>query len=183
MKSFQEIRERIIRLGRAEYRYDRLVSDFGEHYTELVRANYQPLPDIAAFRCWLRHLVVELRPGLLDAWRDMAGHYGFALGDKITAEGTGIYVVRMSCYPLEEIVRFAGFAVKKDGKRAQSSVEVAVKEHSSIQKHSESLDEAILRPLFFQGSSRLANVQTFLQAETAELLETISGSDGSHYVV
>ncbi len=169
MATFGELKTRISTLGRAEYRYDRLVSDFAEHYLELVRADYEVLPDIAIFRVWLKHLHTEIRPGLLGAWRSMAGLYGFKLGDRISVEGSDVYVVRVSCYPLEDIVRFTGFGAKKDGRPSQSSVTVSAKENSKVLKHDQSLDEATLSSLYFEGSSRLPNVKQFLQDELAKL--------------
>jgi hypothetical protein len=169
MTTFPELKTRISTLGRAEYRYDRLVSDFAEHYLELARAGYEVLPDIMVFRCWLKHLHTEIRPSLLDAWRNMADLYGFKLGDRISVEGSDVYVVRVSCYPLEDIVRFTGYGSKKDGKPSQSSVTATVKERSVVQKHGQSLDEATLSSLYFEGSSRLPNVKQFLQDEIAKL--------------
>jgi hypothetical protein len=169
MATFGELKTRISTLGRAEYRYDRLVSDFAEHYLELMRADYKVLPDIAVFHGWLKHLHTEIRPSLLNAWRSMAGLYGFKLGDRISVEGSDVYAVRVSCYPLEDIVRFTGFGTKKDGKPSQSSVTVSVKENSVIQKHGQSLDEATLAPLYFEGSTRLLPVKKFLQDEIAKL--------------
>jgi hypothetical protein len=169
MSIFTELKTRISTLGRAEYQYDRLVSDFAEHYLELVRANYEVLPDITAFRGWLKHLHSEIQPSLLDAWKSMADLYGFILGDRITVEGTDVYVVRVSCYPLEGIVRFTGFASKKDGKPSQSSVTVSVKENSVVHKHGQSLDETTLSSLYFEGSTRLPDVNQFLLDEIAKL--------------
>ena len=90
-------------------------------------------------------------------------------GDRISVEGSDVYVVRVSCYPLEDIVRFTGYGSKKDGKPSQSSVTATVKERSVVQKHGQSLDEATLSSLYFEGSSRLPNVKQFLQDEIAKL--------------
>jgi len=169
MATFTELKPRIVTLGRAEYRYDLLVSNFAEHYLELVRADYKTLPDIEIFRGWLKHLHTEIRPALLDAWRGMADCFRFRLDDRILVEGSDLYAVRVSCYPLEDIVRFTGFGAKKDGKPSQSTVIASVKETSVVQKHGQSLDEATLASLYFEGSSRLPNVKQFLQDEIAKL--------------
>jgi hypothetical protein len=64
--------DKINLLGRAEYRYDRLVSDFSEHYLEIMRSGYQPAPDLEILHSWLRHLNFEIRPSLLESWKSAA---------------------------------------------------------------------------------------------------------------
>jgi hypothetical protein len=135
----------------------------------LVRAHYEVLPDITAFRGWLKHLHSEIQPNLLGNWKSMADLYGFKLGDRISVEGSDVYVARVSCYPLEGIVRFTGFANKKEGKPSQSSVTVSVKENSVVHKQGQSFDETSLSSLYFEGSTRLPDVKQFLLDEIAKL--------------
>ncbi|MEK7415037.1 MAG: hypothetical protein AAB263_17165 [Planctomycetota bacterium] len=167
--TFPSLKTQISLLNRAEYRYDLLVSNFAEHYLELTRANYEPRPDIAVFTNWLRHLHCDIRPSLLNAWEGMASHFGFALGDKITLGPITLYAIRLSCYPLEEIVRIEGIAAKKDGKPSQSMLTLAVSEHSQIQRHEQKVGKNVLEPLLFPGTTRLANVRKFIEDATAGL--------------
>lgn len=167
--NFQNLKDQIAFLGRAEYQYDRLVSDFAEHYLELIRAEYKTLPDIQIFQIWLKHLQKEIRPSLLNAWTSMAEHYGFKLGDKIVVGTQELYAVRASCYPLENIVRFTGFNVKKDGKPGQSAIDVSLNEDTKVRNGDVSLDSELLSTLFFEGTSRLPDVKQFLRDEIAKL--------------
>jgi hypothetical protein len=169
MSIFSESRERIIVLGRAEYRYDRLVSAFAEHYIELVRANYETLPDLEILRGWLLHLHRTIRPNLLQAWHSLAEHFGFRLGDRISVDGTELYVIRVSCYPLEQTVHFLGYGVKKDGKPTQSSVTVSLTENTVVQKSDRALEASVIAELYFESSSQQPNVKSFLAAEIAKL--------------
>jgi hypothetical protein len=151
-------------LGRAEYRYNRLVYEFADHYLELQRAGYSPLPDIAAFNQWLSHLHREIRPSLLKAQQTIASHFGFQLGDHVKANGVELYAFKISCYPLEDIVRLEGYSVKKDGKPAQSGTFVEVKETSIVEKLRGSLTDSDLESQLFPSSTRLSNVKSFVQA-------------------
>lgn len=164
MTSFTANKNKISLLGRAEYRYDRLVSDFAEHYLELKRADYSPLPDIAVFNLWLYHLHNEIRPSLLEAQRAIAAHFGFKLGDHIKANGVGLYVFKISSYPLEDIVRLEGYSVKKDGKPTRSGVFVEVQEDTQVEVLKGILEESELGSVFFPGSTRLENVKSFIQS-------------------
>lgn len=163
MSTFIENKNKVSLLGRAEYRYDRLVSEFAEHYLELKRAEYSLLPDIAVFELWLAHLRNEIRPSLLRAQEAMASHFGFKLGDHVRANGTELYVFRISCYPLENLLRLEGLNARKDGKPAQSGTYVEVQEDTKIERLKGALSAGELEPRLFPGSTRLANVKSFIQ--------------------
>jgi hypothetical protein len=169
MTEFLQLKNRINLLGRAEYRYDRLVSDFSEHYLELVRSGYEPIPDLKAFHSWLKHLNFEIRPSLLECWKEVAHHKKFELGDLIEVEGTKIYAVRADSYPDLDYIRFTGYGVKKDEKPGQTSVSVNIKETTAVTRFSKKLEESILTPIFFEGSCRLSNVREFLNNELSKL--------------
>jgi hypothetical protein len=164
MSEFSVLRSKISLLGRAEYRYDRLVCDFAEHYLALSEAGYQPLPELGIVQNWWHQLNSVIRPELLAAWRAMAKHYGFALGARVCCGDAELYVVRVSCYPLENTVRFLGFGIKKDGSAAQSSVSVAVKEDSVVALVGQQLSSEVLSPLYFESSSKVAAIRAFLDA-------------------
>lgn len=169
MSTFIENKNKISILGRAEYRYDRLVSEFAEHFLELKRAEYSPLPDIAVFEQWLSHLHNEIRPSLLKAQQAMATHFGFELGNHVRANGHELYVFNISCYPLENLVRLEGFAVRKDGKPAQSGTFVEVQEDTRVERLKGALATGELEHRLFQGSTRLVDVKSFIQAAISNL--------------
>lgn len=169
MSTFIEDKNKISLLGRAEYRYDRLVSDFAEHYLELKRAEYSPLPDMAVFELWLSHLHHEIRPSLLEAQQAMTSHFGFQLGDHVRANGVELYVFRISCYPQENLVRLEGFNAKKDGKPGQSGTFVEVQEDTRVERLKGALATDDLERLLFPGSTRLSNVRSFIQATIGNL--------------
>ena len=156
-------KKEISQLSRAQYQYDRLISDFAEHYLELERAEYLPMPDKKIFDIWLRHLHTELRPKLLNAQQAMASHFGFQLGDRIKAHDVELYVFKISCYPLELVVRLEGYSVKKDGKPALSPASVEIKETSNVERLKGALPAEVLEPLLFPFSTRLANVKHLIE--------------------
>jgi hypothetical protein len=169
MANFTALRDRINLLGRAEYHYDCLVTYFAQHYLDLKEAGYEPLPDRDVFQKWLRHLNRDIRPNLLQAWKEMAAEFGFQLGDRVILDGTDFYPARVSCYPRENIVRFTGFASKKDGKPGSSSVTAAAKPGAKVEHKPQKLDPALLESVYFEGVSRMHNVKEFLKSELASL--------------
>jgi hypothetical protein len=162
MHDFATLKNTISKLGRAEYRYDRLVCEFADHYIALAEAGYEHLPDLQVLREWQSQLNSVIRPGLLDAWRSMAAHFGFSLGDRIKGNDVDLYVVRMSCYPLENIVRFTGFGVKKNGERSSSSVDVTATEQSELKRTGHCLSQDEVDSLFFEGTTRSQRIREFL---------------------
>jgi hypothetical protein len=95
-----------------------LVSDFAEHYLELVKVGYKELPDISILDTWLRHLHLDIRPALQRAWEQIAAHYGFALGDKIRVEhpkqsAVEVYAVRIRAIGLRTSFVSSALASRK----------------------------------------------------------------------
>ena len=166
---FQSLKDQINLLGRAEYQYDRLVSDFSEHYLDLKRAGYTILPEVQNLHAWLAHLNRVIRPTLLGLWREFAERAGFSLGDLIEVEGVKIYAVKADAYPDMDYVRFTGFGVRKDHSPSQASVSVNIKAETRVKKLGKSLGASVIEPLFFEGSSRLPNVKEFLKQEFAHV--------------
>ncbi len=65
---FEELRKQVNILGRAEYRYDLLVTHFAENYMELLNSGYENPPDISILHLWLKELNFKIRPKLLESW-------------------------------------------------------------------------------------------------------------------
>ena len=169
MTTFRELKNQINLCGRAEYRYDRLVSDFSEHYLELKRSGYEVLPDLQILHVWLTHLNRVIRPTLLESWRKVAEHAGFSLGDLIEVDGIKLYAIRADSYPDLDYVRFTGFGTKKDLSPSRTSTTVEIKETTKATNLGKSLDASVIEPLFFEGSSRLSNVKEFLGQELSRV--------------
>ncbi len=169
MTTFHELKNQINLSGRAEYRYDRLVSDFSEHYLELKRSGYEVLPNVQILHTWLAHLNREIRPVLLECWKGVAEQAGFSLGDLIEVDGVKIYAVKADAYPDLDYVRFTGFGVKKDLSPSQTAVSVNIKETTKVTKLGKSIGASLIEPLFFEGSSKLPNVKEFLKQELAHV--------------
>lgn len=169
MTSFLELKDKIAILSVGEYRYDRLVSEFADHFLALKERSYSPLPDLAVFDAWLSHLQCELRPALLSAEEEMAAIFGFSLGDQVRAKGVTLYVTQVACYPLEMIVRLRGLGVKKDGKPSATGTFVEVDESVGVQKLKGILDRAQIEAMRSQGSSREESVRSFINSAIAKL--------------
>lgn len=169
MTTFHQLKIRIDLLGRAEYRYDRLTADFSEHYLELTRTGYEPVPDLQILHSWLKHLNFEIRPSLIECWKAVANQAGFELGDLIEMDGAKLYAVKANSYPDSDCVRFTGFGVKKDRAPSQTATSVNVNESTMATRLGKRLEESILVPLFFEGSSRLPSVREFLKSELSNL--------------
>lgn len=92
------------------------------------------------------------------------------MGDLIEVEGVRIYAVKADAYPDLDYIRFTGFEAKKDGKPGQKSVSVNVREGDAVTRLGRKLEESVLQPLLFEGSSRLANVKEFLKNELSKLV-------------
>lgn len=169
MTAFRKLKNQINLSGRAEYRYDRLVSDFSEHYLELKRSGYEVLPDLQILHAWLTHLNRVIRPALLESWRKVADHAGFSLGDLIEVDGIKIYAIKADSYPDLDYVRFTGFGAKKDLSPSQAAASVEIKETTKAIRLGKSLDASVIEPLFFEGSSRLSSVKDFLSQELSRV--------------
>lgn len=168
MPSLTELTKRIVVLGNAEYRYDRLTADFAEHYLALQATGYEHLPDVAILLDWLRQLHHHIQPALLAAWQEVAGHYGFALGDKISVErprraAVEVYAARISCYPGENIVRVEGFGVKKDGGAGKTATYAELVARTTVTRDGRRLDPVLLASVHFETSSRQADVKAFIE--------------------
>lgn len=165
MNAFRELKNRINHSGRAEYRYDRLVSDFSEHYLELKRSGYEVLPDLQILHAWLTHLNRAIRPTLLESWRKVAKHAGFSLGDLIEVDGVKLYAIKADSYPDLDYVRFTGFGARKDLSPSRTATSVEIKETTKATRLGKALEASVIEPLFFEGSSRLPNIKEFLSQE------------------
>jgi len=160
MSTFIENKNRVSLLARAEYRYHRLAIEFSDNYLELKRAEYSPLPDIVTLKSWLSHLHNEIRPSLFKAQALLASHFGFQLGDRIKVNQMELYVFRISCYPLENIVRLEGYNVKKDGKPGQTVTFIEVQENEKVEKLNGALKE--VESLIFSEVTRSENIKCFI---------------------
>lgn len=169
MSAFLELKNQINHLSCSEYRYDRLVADFSEHYLELKRSGYKVLPDIKVLHTWLKHLNFVLRPELLGCWKSAAEKLGFSLGDLIEVNGTKIYAIRASAYPDLDCIVFTGFGVKKNNSPSQISTTVDLEEDSKVIRLGKRMDENAIEPLFFEGSCRLDYVNEFLKLELSQI--------------
>jgi len=178
VNEFISLKDKISTLGRAEYRYDRLVCEFADHYLELADAGYEPLPEISILRTWQNQLDSIIRPSLLQAWQAMAARYGFSLGERVRCLDGDLYAVRVSCYPLENVVAFSGFGIKKDGTPSRTAVTVTANEETVFERMGGCLPRAVLEPLYFEGSTRIQAVRTFLASHAADARP--SGSSHPH---
>ncbi|RUO34811.1 hypothetical protein [Aliidiomarina soli] len=169
MGEFFQLKNQINVLSRAEYAYDRLTSQFVEHYLSITQASYKTIPDLEVLHTWLKHLNFEIRPALVEHWRAVANLAGFELGELVEVDGTKLYAVKASAYPDLDYISFTGFNAKKDGSPGRSSVHASLWENSRVTRFDKRMDEATLTPYFFEGSSRLPQVKDFLQAELAKL--------------
>lgn len=169
MSEFFELKKQINVLGRAEYAYDRLTSEFAEQYLNITNAGYKTEPDLEVLYTWLRLLKFEIRPALIEHWRAVANIAGFALGELVEIDGTILYAVKASAYPDLDFICLTGFNAKKDGSPGSSSVHVNLWENSSVKRLGKTMDESMLTPYFFEGSSRLPQVKDFLQAESERM--------------
>lgn len=169
MSEFLQLKNQINVLSRAEYAYDRLTSQFVEHYLSITKAGYQTAPDLDVLHRWLKQLNFEIRPALVEHWRAVAHLAGFALGELVEVDGIRLYAVKASAYPDLDYINFTGFNAKKDGSPGRSSVHANLWENSRVTRLGKSMDEAMFTPYFFEGSSQLPQVKDFLQAELAKL--------------
>ncbi len=166
---FNEARGRMLSLGRAEYSYDLLVSHFAGCYLNMTEAGYDNPPDLDVLHTWLRELNFVIRPNLIEAWKLMAKHFGFSLGQKVRIDGTLFYPVRVAAYPLEQVVTFTGFAALKSGKPGKTSVSVEAEASSVAEAFDQHLASEEVESLFFENMTRRNPVRSFLDAELAKL--------------
>ena len=166
---FTEARSRMLPLGRAEHSYDLLMSHFAGCYLDIQSAGYDNLPELEVLHTWLRELNFVIRPSLIEAWKLMAEHFGFSLGQKVNLEGTLFYPVRVSVYPDEQVATFTGFAALKSGKPGKTSVCVEAGASSVAEVFDQHLAADELQALFFENITRRNPVRSFLDAELAKL--------------
>jgi hypothetical protein len=148
-----------------------LISYFAEHYLDLAKAGYEPLPDLQVLHPWLKHLHFEIRPALLECWKAVASRAGFELGDLIEVDGTKLYPVQAAAYPDLDDVTFTGFEAKKDGSPGKTYTDVEVRENTVVTRLGKKLEASILTPLFFRGirGSRTTPIKEFLENELSKL--------------
>ena len=159
---FTEAKSRMLPLGRAEHSYDLLMSHFAGCYLDMQSAGYDNLPELEVLHTWLRELNFVIRPSLIEAWKLMAEHFGFSLGQKVNLEGTLFY-------PDEQVATFTGFAALKSGKPGKTSVCVEAGASSVAEVFDQHLAADELQALFFENITRRNPVRSFLDAELAKL--------------